>query len=1076
MEGSSSRASSSKVAALAPALDARHALARLRRISLPAPPSVRHDEHGQLGQDDESTSAYRTSVDEERVRRWAGEKRQLARQLAREGGQSVTTVRGRRESSPAAVAGSARRALPSHAIHAQEQSISQQPTRPALVRRSARPSVLTTGSAQAPSLVHAAAAARRRAASPIKSPRHDSPDSTASMASAATSRSRPTSLAVPASPSISQADEPGSDTLAGDEKTRKEAQDRRWRAARELRDTERTYVTQLDEIHEVRILPLPLNYASWLTYRSQWFYQPLLSGKAASGSQDGSFDEWWPALSRRALSEVFSNFADVRALAHAVLDSLELCVNDAQSPLQPPKTKPIDVVEQKGGSAALATPPLSTSASSEEHSCDSAPRTPPFLPAASSHTKLAFPSASPSPKRPHAQPQTAPFDLGAKLLPLLPFLKAYSLFVANFDASLAKIAALDQAAASSGAPTPTSSAVGSASGGSASLSATEGTGMSAAERDAYAWSRVCARASANNIGRGLSLGSLLLAIVLRIPRIRLLLADVVRHTPTSHKDYKPLCDALKLTEHVALHLERQIALQTNMCAVVELERALTGTHQEAPSTPSPSTEAPRESPKNAPRLVAPGRTLLKCGVLRKRDRHGDTYDRIVLLFNDALVHASPAGAGVSSQSSFARTDWRLADWARGIEAAMRGGGGAATVGLDDSIFIPTQQTEQTWPAASSPLRGLSLASISSVVFASSSSSRRAGGGSASRTTLDAYTLYGLIELERLTVVGVDMVSRAEEGDHQHAFEVLSPDKSFVLHAPTRECRDKWVHSIREAQALLIQQRRTLRREADDQQLRAVEGRRISLHERRRDRQLSLESGSSLSTSTTAGSFLQLPPSVSHHARASTPPKLGFIPPTPSDEVDDGVLSAFPAPMAQASTTPDAEPEQRQLESSYRVVENYSAPVWVPNTRADRCMGPCAEAFTLWRRRHHCRLCGGVVCWACSTRVSAIKLVAGLRADTLHAVVCNSFDGSWHAPSACSSLRRVLRVHPRGLVQRGRGRWRRHQQWRKLTTLTAPRRDRGRSQAHSKHAFELVSPSNSRLVRVRRRLCAPRGRS
>ena len=50
-----------------------------------------------------------------------------------------------------------------------------------------------------------------------------------------------------------------------------------------------------------------------------------------------------------------------------------------------------------------------------------------------------------------------------------------------------------------------------------------------------------------------------------------------------------------------------------------------------------------------------------------------------------------------------------------------------------------------------------------------------------------------------------------------------------------------------------------------------------------------------------------------------------------------------------------------------VMDDYSAPIWVPDNTTSKCKG-CAEAFIgAWRRRHHCRLCGGVVCWACSQR-------------------------------------------------------------------------------------------------------------
>ncbi|CAJ0627248.1 7867_t:CDS:10 [Entrophospora sp. SA101] len=40
----------------------------------------------------------------------------------------------------------------------------------------------------------------------------------------------------------------------------------------------------------------------------------------------------------------------------------------------------------------------------------------------------------------------------------------------------------------------------------------------------------------------------------------------------------------------------------------------------------------------------------------------------------------------------------------------------------------------------------------------------------------------------------------------------------------------------------------------------------------------------------------------------------------------------------------------------RIVENYHAPIWVPDSEADKCMN-CSDEFTLFRRKHHCRACG-----------------------------------------------------------------------------------------------------------------------
>ncbi|RHZ77063.1 hypothetical protein Glove_186g170 [Diversispora epigaea] len=50
----------------------------------------------------------------------------------------------------------------------------------------------------------------------------------------------------------------------------------------------------------------------------------------------------------------------------------------------------------------------------------------------------------------------------------------------------------------------------------------------------------------------------------------------------------------------------------------------------------------------------------------------------------------------------------------------------------------------------------------------------------------------------------------------------------------------------------------------------------------------------------------------------------------------------------------------------RIVESYLAPIWIPDSKADKCMN-CSEEFTIFKRKHHCRACGKVVCHDCSTR-------------------------------------------------------------------------------------------------------------
>ncbi|XP_036224455.2 lateral signaling target protein 2 homolog isoform X1 [Bactrocera oleae] len=48
----------------------------------------------------------------------------------------------------------------------------------------------------------------------------------------------------------------------------------------------------------------------------------------------------------------------------------------------------------------------------------------------------------------------------------------------------------------------------------------------------------------------------------------------------------------------------------------------------------------------------------------------------------------------------------------------------------------------------------------------------------------------------------------------------------------------------------------------------------------------------------------------------------------------------------------------------------SPPAWVPDDKAPRCMG-CRTQFTAFRRRHHCRNCGGVFCGVCSNATAPL---------------------------------------------------------------------------------------------------------
>lgn len=57
-------------------------------------------------------------------------------------------------------------------------------------------------------------------------------------------------------------------------------------------------------------------------------------------------------------------------------------------------------------------------------------------------------------------------------------------------------------------------------------------------------------------------------------------------------------------------------------------------------------------------------------------------------------------------------------------------------------------------------------------------------------------------------------------------------------------------------------------------------------------------------------------------------------------------------------------ERRRAQPSPSPPLRQSPPAWIPDEDAPRCMA-CTTPFTAFRRRHHCRNCGGVFCGGCS---------------------------------------------------------------------------------------------------------------
>lgn len=205
---------------------------------------------------------------------------------------------------------------------------------------------------------------------------------------------------------------------------------------------------------------------------------------------------------------------------------------------------------------------------------------------------------------------------------------------------------------------------------------------------------------------------------------------------------------------------------------------------------------------------------------------------------------------------------------------------------------------------------------------------------------ETLTFHRKVELENCTVIGVDGPDPTK-----NAFQIMSPDKSSQVYVETLREKEAWMEAIRKAKADYLLAKTTLK---------------ISI--------TPMQSISAAATSFGAGLLktgretaggLWSPQLFNSDSRAFT-----FGGHQSADHEGGGAMSSMdggPHNSMQARPQP------------LRVVENYNAPVWIPDQSATRCM-ICKEEFgTLIRRKHHCRACGKVVCHSCSSRVSVLFL-------------------------------------------------------------------------------------------------------
>lgn len=394
------------------------------------------------------------------------------------------------------------------------------------------------------------------------------------------------------------------------------------------------------------------------------------------------------------------------------------------------------------------------------------------------------------------------------------------------------------------------------------------------------------------IGFGLGLQAHLLSVVQRIPRYRMLVGELVKSTPSSHRDHRELCRAYQVIEQVATSINDNIRQHELVLQMLGIQRQLIG----LPFT-----------------LIVPGRSLLKRETLLKGGRK-DINAREFFLFTDCIIYAAPiqgtmADASAAAWSALSR--YGVADYST------------------NPVVVSSTPKQPSSPAPVS--RRFDEPRRRTTSFPTRMSTYRLS------QSLDGQQLQfrDKLSLQDCTVVAVDDAASGESG-LRHCIEIHSPGRSFAVYADSQDAKEAWISAIRSAREELQDNRRTLQAEEDSVQA-------------KRDRRRSWLMNPAADSTIPEG-----PPATSS---ALLRQRHGSMPSLRASDTPD---------LAAAANASAAHRAGFSSQSSLKVLEDYNAPVWVPDSRADKC-ACCSEAFGLWRRKHHCRLCGQVVCWACSTR-------------------------------------------------------------------------------------------------------------
>lgn len=398
-------------------------------------------------------------------------------------------------------------------------------------------------------------------------------------------------------------------------------------------------------------------------------------------------------------------------------------------------------------------------------------------------------------------------------------------------------------------------------------------------------------------------------------------------------------------------------------------------------------------------LVVPGRTLIKRGSLLKSCRR-NIQPREFFLFSDCLVYASPVSGGME-------TAWQALARGGAIYAGSAAGDvlgcsppGASSPIADGRRSPPAEggfgfgygARIRTRTSSAAALEGLP-----SLGTATTSGSSNSANSPTSSFSLEGQQLQfrNKFPLQDCMVVGVEDSSISSEAGNslRYSFEIRTPDKSFAVYASRAGDKEDWLNAIRDAREEFMTNKRTLRAEEDSIEAKR-DRRRSQYKEARRTSMYPILSNSGNVQAGEENQNEAQNQSESGKSKLSENPRRSSLPiSTSNPSLDAGASSSFAGLLSNSqsrsrnplSSSTDSIPLPDGKGSGHlhpqhssqtvggkplRVLEDYNAPVWVPDNRAENCIR-CSESFGIFRRRHHCRLCGQVVCWECSQRTFLI---------------------------------------------------------------------------------------------------------